>query len=64
MKLLDKPLTQKEIEFKLDLVNGNICRICISDNPEEIIKSLGFAIDGLSMIAYSRVKEISNKEES
>ena len=64
MKLLDKPLTQKEIEFELDSVNGNICRICISDNPEEIISSLGFAVDRLSMMAYSRIKRISNKEDN
>lgn len=63
MKLLDKPLTQKEIEFEIDSVNGNICRICISDSPEEIISSLGFAVDRLSMMAYSRIKRISNKED-
>ena len=54
MRLLDKPLTQQEKEHELDSIKGNICRISISDNTEEIMSSLGFAIDRLSMIAYSR----------
>ena len=64
MKLLDYPLTHDDVRAKLDMLNGNISRICVSDNAEEVIKSLGFAIDRLSMIAYSRIKEISSKEES
>ena len=64
MKLLDKPLSREEVRSILDTLDGNISRICVSDDMEEIVKSLGFAIDRLSMIAYSRVKEISNKEES
>lgn len=57
MKLLDKPLTQKEISDILNMIQGNIARICVSDRNEEIISSLGFAIDRLSMIAYSRIKK-------
>ena len=48
----------------LDALDGNISRICVSDDMEEIVKSLGFAIDRLSMLAYSRVKGISNKEDN
>ena len=64
MKLLDKPLSREDVRSILDTLDGNISRICVSDDMEEIVKSLGFAIDRLSMIAYSRVKQISNKEES
>ena len=58
MRLLDAPLNRDEKRLQLDLLNGNISRICVSDDPEEIVSSLGFAIERLSMIAYSRVKEI------
>lgn len=64
MRLLDEPLSREVIRNDVDSIQGNITRICLSNDPEEIISSLGFAIDRLSMIAYSRVKEISNKEES
>ena len=64
MKLLDKPLSREEVRSILDTLDGNISRICVSDDMEEIVKSLGFAIDRLSMNAYRRVKEISHKEES
>lgn len=62
MKLLDKPLSHKERDDMHDLLKGNICRVCVSDDPEEIIRHLGFAIDRLSMLAYSRIKEIKEKE--
>ena len=61
MKLLDKPLTQQEKRNMLDMLDGNIARICVSDDPEEIVKSLGFATDRLSMIAYSRLKELKER---
>lgn len=64
MKLLDKPLSREEVRSILDALDGNISRICVSDDMEEIVKSLGFAIDRLSMLAYSRVKGISNKEDN
>ena len=62
MRLLDKPLTQQEREEMRDMLKGNICRICVSNDPEEIIAHLGFAIDRLSMLAYSNIKEIKAKE--
>lgn len=62
MRLLDKPLDHKERDNMQDMLKGNICRICISDDPEEIISHLGFAIDRLSMLAYSRIKTLKEKE--
>lgn len=61
-RLLDKPLTNDEKIQILDSINGNICRISVSDDIEEIISQLNFAVDRLSTIAYSRVKELMNKE--
>ena len=62
MRLLDEPWSPLEIRSQLDTLNGNISRICVSDSAQEIISSLGFATDRLSMLAYSRIKEISSKE--
>lgn len=64
MRLIDNPLPQDIILATADSVRGNISRICVSTDPEEIISSLGFATDRLSMIAYSRIKELLNGEES
>lgn len=40
-----------------------IARIAVSDNVEEVVAQLGFAIDRLSLLAYSRIKEIENKKD-
>lgn len=61
MRLLDKPYTQQKKRSELDMLDGNIARICVSDDPEEIVKSLGFATNRLSMIAYSRIKELKER---
>jgi len=62
MYLLDKPLTQNERDNIQDSLKGNICRICVSNDPEEILVHLGFAIDRLSMLAYSNIKSLKEKE--
>lgn len=62
MNLIDKPLEYNEKEDLKNMLNGNIARICISDDIEEIISQLGFAVDRISMLAYSRVKEILEQD--
>lgn len=59
MKLLDEPLNPKEKERIIEMLKGNISRICVSNNSEEIICQLGFATDRLHLLAYSRIKEIN-----
>lgn len=61
MRLLDKPLTRHERQQELDMLQGNLSRICTSDDPVEIIRSVGFAVDRLNMIGYSRVMELQQK---
>lgn len=58
MKMLDKPLSKIEKDDKLQMLNGCICRICVSDDPEEIVCMAGFANDYISMLAYSRMMQI------
>lgn len=61
MRLLNKPLTRKERQNELDMINGNIARVSVSDDPVEIVAQLGFAIDRLNMFAYSRVMELTQQ---
>lgn len=61
-RLLDKPLTNEEKMEILDTLNGNISRISVSNDIEEIACQLNFAVDRLSTIAYSRIKELMKGE--
>ncbi len=62
MRLLDKPFNYHEKRGLLDMLDGNINRICVSDDPEEVIINLGFAVDRLSMLASSRIKQIKESQ--
>lgn len=64
MRLIDQPIPRQWKKVELDMIQGNISRLCVSDDPEEIIVQLGFAIDRLSMLAYSRVKELKEESEN
>lgn len=61
MRLLHKPLDDKEKREMKELLDGNIVRIFLSDDVEEIVSQLGFATERLSMLAYSRVIELQQK---
>lgn len=37
MRLLDKSLTTQEKKNELDMLKGNIARIAVSDNVEEVV---------------------------
>ena len=58
MYLLDQPLDRLERDRILRMLNGSICRICTSDDCEEIVRMLGLSMDYRSMLAYSRAKEV------
>ncbi|HJB19833.1 MAG TPA: hypothetical protein H9782_11360 [Candidatus Bariatricus faecipullorum] len=57
-KLLNEPFTRKEKRYILDMIQGNINRIAVSNDIEEIVCHLNFAVDRLSALAYSRIKEL------
>lgn len=63
MRLLLEPLDYKEKREEKEMLQGNIARIFVSDDVEEIVSQLGFATERLSMLAYSRVKEILDRGE-
>lgn len=60
MKLLDKPFDEAQKDDALRMLGRCICRICVSDDPEEIVRMLGFATDYISMLAYSRMKQLKD----
>lgn len=62
MMLLDKPFNKIEKDNTLQMLNGCICRICVSDDPEEIVRMVGFANDSISMLAYSRMIQLSGPD--
>lgn len=62
-KLLDRPFTTNEKREILDMLRGNISRISVSNDIEEIMCQLNFAVDRLSAVAYSRIKELTEREE-
>lgn len=61
MRLLDKPFNHLEKENAIRSLDGCICRICVSDNPLEITRMLGFANDYLAMLAQSRMMQLEEK---
>lgn len=61
-KLLDRPFTREEKSQILDTLQGNINRISVSNDIEEIVCQLNFAVDILSAVAYSRIKELTGEE--
>ena len=61
MKLLDKSFNYAEKEDILRSLDGCICRICVSDEPMEIVRMLGFANDYLAMLAQSRLMQLEEK---
>ena len=60
-RLLDRPFTSDENRQMLDMLRGNINRISVSNDIEEIVCQLNFAVDRLSAVSYSRIKELTER---
>ena len=61
MRLLDKSFNYAEKEDALRSLDGCICRICVSEDPLEIVRMLGFANDCLAMLAQSRMMQLEDE---
>lgn len=59
--MIDKPLSRKERDNKIDLLNGCINRICVSDDKLEIVRMMGSAIRCISLLAESRILDLENQ---
>ena len=63
MRLLDKPFDDYKKEDSLRMLKGCISRICVSDNPLEIVRMLGFANSYLAMLAQNRMMQLKEQND-
>ena len=63
MRLLDESFNYLEKEDALRSLDGCICRICVSEDPLEIIRMVGFANDYIAMLAQSRMMQLEEKDD-
>ena len=63
MRLLDKSFNYLEKENALRSLDGCICRICVSEDPLEIVRMVGFANDYIAMLAQSRMMQLEEKDD-
>lgn len=57
-RLLTEPLTRNELDDLRRRLDGELNRICVSHDAEEIAAMVMFAIDIIATMGYSRIKEI------
>lgn len=62
-QILNKPLSQTEKRYQLDMLQGNINRLAVSQDIVEISQMLNFAVDRLTLIAQSRAIELRDKNK-
>ena len=60
-QILNKPLSQTEKSYQLDMLQGNINRLAVSQDIVEITQMLNFAVGRLTLIAQSRAIELRDK---
>ena len=63
MRLLDKPFNYAEKEDALRSLDGCICRICVSEDPLESVRMVGFANDYVAMLAQSRMMQLEEQDD-
>lgn len=61
MRLMDKPFSTIEKENEIRMLDGCVCRICVSDDELEISRMVGFACAYISMLAQSRLLQLKEK---
>ena len=63
MRLLDKSFEDFEKRDARRMLEGCICRICVSEDPLEIVRMVGFANDYIAMLAQSRMMQLKEKND-
>ncbi len=62
MRILDNTNDKFERDFELRMLEGNINRICVSDDPLEVTRMVGFACDRINMLAQYRMLQLQERE--
>lgn len=63
MLLLDNQYSKIEKDNMLRMLDGCICRVCVSNDPLEIVRMVGFANDYIAMLAQNRMLQLRNEKE-
>ncbi|MBQ3589823.1 MAG: hypothetical protein II980_05160 [Clostridia bacterium] len=63
MLLLDNQYSEIEKDNMLRMLDGCICRVCVSNDPLEIVRMVGFANDYIAMLAQNRMLQLRNEKE-
>lgn len=53
MTLSEERMTEQQKRNELDMLNGNICRICITDDLQELLNQFGFAVDRIQRLVVN-----------
>jgi hypothetical protein len=64
MQLMDKPFTKAEKDEMLRMLDGCICRVCVSDDPIEICRMIGFANSYIAMLAQNRMLQLNEENDT
>ena len=61
--MLKTQMDYYEEQFIADMLHGELCRICVSDDKAEIIRMLGFAMQNVSQLAQNQFIKIDKEEK-
>lgn len=59
----DRIMSDIERRNTIDQLHGNICRICVTDNPTELFSMLEFAYDRLLLLSNNRLNELNQNKK-
>ena len=62
--MLDKPLSTTERHNAFDMLRGCCNRICVTDDPKELINLIGSAHYYVNLLAQSRILQLSEEVSS
>ena len=62
MRILEKPLSDIQFTDELNQLRVNGYRLFVTDDVGELIQQLGFFIDRLNLLAYSRYLGLKERE--
>lgn len=58
MQLMSVPFNKNQKDELLRSLDGCICRICVTDDPLEMVRMVGFANHYLGMLAQDRILQL------
>ena len=64
MRLEDKSFSKNQKDNMLRMLDGCVCRICVSDDPLEIVRMQGFASAHIGMLAQNRMLQLKEEKEN